>query len=140
MAKEAPTFWITNTCNRNVSLADLNLTVPKFCSMNLLDKRHHKYTLEQLEKSRDGGSLFLKKTMISVRKIAPTVIKVDMPFLQETYIPSRERSTLVIKEERYEELELSDTDKKKEDEKYADEMASDESGTDPTTKPIINKG
>jgi hypothetical protein len=139
MAKEAPTFWITNICNRNVSLADLNLTVPKFCSMNLLDKRHHKYTLEQLEKSRDSGSLFVKKSMISVRKVAPTVIKVDMPFLQETYIPSRERSTLVIKEERYEELELSDTDKKKEDEKYADEMASDELGTDPT-KPIINKG
>lgn len=121
MVKIAPTFWVTNTCNRNVSLTDLNLTIPAYRSVNLLDKKHYSYTLEQLQKSQEKGSLFLKRDRVAVRQIAPTVIKPDMPLLKETYIPTRERSTLQIKEEHYEELDVSDTDQKKKEEDFANE-------------------
>jgi len=83
-----------------------------------MDTKHYKYTLEQLRKSAESGSLFLKKDKIFVRKDRPDVVEskyidimaVDMapPLNRETTIPSRERSVLAIKEEKYEELNISD--------------------------------
>jgi len=123
-------FWVTNICNRNVSLADLNLTIKAFSSVNLMDSRHYSYTLEQLEKSQKSGSIFNKRNRIKVRKVPPEVIKMDVPFLKETYIPSRERSVFEIKDEKYEELTLSD-------EQFAEENAE---LADLDTKPLIIKG
>jgi hypothetical protein len=104
------TFWLTNLCNRNVSLYDLNLTIKAFSSINLMDKRHYNYSLEELEKSAASGSIFKKRKMLSVRKVEPTVIKMNIPMVEEVYIPSRERSVFEIKEENYEELLVSDED------------------------------
>lgn len=129
MKPELPAFWLTNFSNRNVSLADLNLTVKAFSSINLLDKKHYDYTLEQLEKSRKEGSIFAKRTMLKVREVAPIVTKMNVPFDRETFIPTRERSTFSIKEEHYDELNLSDEDFAKEN---ADIVALD-------TKPLPPK-
>jgi hypothetical protein len=114
MKKEAPTFWVTNISPMNVSLADLNLTVKAYSSANLLDKKHYYYTPEQLQKSFESGSIFKKRDKIVVRKIAPEILKANVPLTRETFIPTRERSTLVIKEENYEELNLSDEEFAKE--------------------------
>jgi hypothetical protein len=108
MKKEQPTFWVTNQSNRNVSLTDLNLTIKAFSSVNLLDKKHYSYTLEQLQLSEQRGSIFNKKYWIKVRKVEPEVIKMNVPFSSETFIPSRERSVLVIEHKNYEELNVSD--------------------------------
>ena len=112
----AVTFWVTNICNMNVSLADLNLTIKAYSSVNLLDKKHYQYTFEQLTKSVESGSIFKKRDKIMVRKIAPEVLKSNIPLTRETFIPSRERSLYVIKEENYEELNVSD-------EQFADDNA-----------------
>lgn len=109
-------FWLTNISNRNVSIADLNLTVRAYATVNLLDRKHYSYTEEQLEKSMSKGSLFKKKHILVIRKVAPTMLKMNVPLLEETFIPSRERSTLEIKYESYEELHVSD-------EKFAEESA-----------------
>lgn len=137
MTKTTSTFWVTNTCNRNVSLADLNVTIPAFGSVNLLDKKHYSYTLEQLEKSRANGSIFKKSAIIKVREVPPIVIEASMPFLKETFIPSRERSILPIKEERYEELEISDEDQKKIEEDYAKQTVEEDLEIVGTNKPLI---
>lgn len=124
MKKETITFWVTNCSNRNVTLADLALNIKAYTSVNLLDKRHYKYTLEQLEKSEKEGSIFNKKTFIKKRLTPPVIVKEEMPFLKDTVIPSRERSTLVIKEMHYKELDISEDDrKKKEEEEYANDNA-----------------
>jgi hypothetical protein len=114
MKPEPPAFWLTNFSKRNVSLADLNLTVKALSSINLLDKRHYDYTLEQLEKSKTSGSIFSKRNALTVRQMAPIVTKMNIPFDRETFIPTRERSTFSIKEEYYDELNLSDEDFAKE--------------------------
>lgn len=108
MKPEQPAFWLTNISNRNVSLADLNLTVKAFSSVNLLDKKHYQYSLEQLQKSAEDGSIFNKRNKLVVRKLAPEIFKANIPIARETFLTSRERSTLAIKEEHYEELEVSD--------------------------------
>lgn len=108
MNEEKIFFWVTNLSNRNVSLSDLNLTIKAFTSVNLMDTKHYSYTIEQLQKSAKNGSLFKKQSKIVVRKVAPEVIKMNMPFLSETYIPSRERSIFTIKQENYDELNVSD--------------------------------
>lgn len=129
MKTEAPTFWVTNISPRNVSLADLNLTIRAFSSVNLLDKKHYQYTLEQLQKSVEAGSIFKKRDKIIVRKIAPEVLKANVPLTRETFIPSRERSIFSIKEEKYDELNLSNEEYAKEN---ADIVILDE-------KPLIKK-
>lgn len=115
-------FWLTNISKRNISLADLNLTIKALSSINLLDTKHYNYTLNQLEKSAESGSIFKKKFMLAIRKVAPEIIKMNIPLKEETYIPSRERSTLIIKEEVYQELNVID-DQKLSDEQFAKENA-----------------
>ena len=114
----------------NVGLSDLNLTVKAFTSVNLLDKKHYSYTIEEIEKSAKDGSLAKKKKKIAKREIAPEIIKISMSFLQDTYIPSRERSVYEIKETKYEELNITD-------EQFAEENAET---ADLDTKPLIIKG
>lgn len=108
MKKEAPIFWVTNISARNVSLADLNLTIKAYTSVNLLDSKHYDYTLEQLKKSVESGSIYSKRHSIKERVVAPEFLKVNVPFIHETFIPTRERSLYSIKEENYEELNVSD--------------------------------
>lgn len=103
-------FWITNISNRNVSLTDLNLTIKAFSSVNLLDKKHYEYSLEQLQASVKSGSLAKKRDKLVVRQFAPTIIKKNTAFNPESMIPTRERSLYNIKEEHYEELAVSDED------------------------------
>lgn len=105
-----PAFWVSNISNRNVSLADLNLTIRAMTSVNLLDVRHYSYTLQQLLTSAQSGSLFNKKDKIVIRQVAPQYKKAVIAFNKEGIIPSRERSVLSIKEEIYEELNISDED------------------------------
>jgi hypothetical protein len=128
MKKEDPSFWLTNISDRNVSLADLNVTIKAFTCVNLLDKKHYSLTLEQLQTSKEKGSLFLKRDKIKPRLAAPTVINNSMPIFREAVAPSRERSTLNVKEEHYEELQVSDTE-------YAQENF--ETAEMDTVKPII---
>lgn len=108
MKNKSLAFWVTNISNRNVSLTDLNLTIKAFTSVNLLDNRHYSYNSEQLKDSATKGSLFKKSNMLVIRKLAPEIMKMNVPFNKETFIPSRERSVLSIKEENYEELNVSD--------------------------------
>lgn len=106
--KLTSTFWITNISERNVSLADLDLTIKAFTSINLLDTKHHMYTREQLEKSAKDGSLFKKRRLLKIRKFAPIFENKDALIDQEAIIPSRQRSVLALKEEKYEELNITD--------------------------------
>lgn len=129
MKKEAVTFWVANISNMNVSLADLNLTIKAYSSVNLMDTKHYQYKIEQLKKSVESGSIFKKRDKIIVRKIHPEVLKANIPLTRETFIPTRERSMLSIKEENYEELNVSD-------EEFAKENAET---ADADTKPMIQK-
>lgn len=114
--KTAISFWVTNICKRNVSLADLNLTIKAFTSVNLLDKRHYSYTLDQLNKSHESGSLFAKSSMIKKREIPPIIEEAKkMLYQQDSVIPDRARSVLVIKDEKYEELSAFDDSFQEED-------------------------
>jgi hypothetical protein len=117
-----PPFWVTNVSNRNVSLTDLNLTIKAFSSVNLMDNKHYDYTREQLEKSASSGSISLKSRMLVIRKTPPTVVETNVSMSRETFIPGRERSTLNIKDEQYEELRV-EPEQRAEEEKFAAENA-----------------
>jgi len=140
-------FWITNISKMNVSLADLNLTVKSFSSINLLDKRHYNYSLEQLEKSAKIGSIFKKSKLIAVRNNAPKNISNNMAIIRTfydkdsrtwsengSYLPGREKSVLKIEHVNYEELSVNENmipltlkeqeqKRMEEDEKFAQENA-----------------
>lgn len=118
------TFWVTNMSPVNVTLTDLALNIKAFSTVNLLDKKHYNYTLEQLIKSKESGSLYKKQNKISVRMVAPLIKnKEEIPIVRNTFVPTRSRSVLEIDTKTYKELEISEEDKKKEDEIYAQENA-----------------
>jgi hypothetical protein len=109
---------------RNVTLADLAMNIRAFSTVDLLDKRHYKYTLEQLLKSKESGSLFKKSNMIVVREVAPPdPEKNRIAIVYGSIIPDRVRSLYKVNEEEYEELKVSNEDQKKQDEIYAEENA-----------------
>ena len=130
-----PGFWVTNISKYDVSLSDLKLNIRHGTRKNLLDSKHFSYTLEQLEKSRDSGSLYAKRDKIKVSFIEPQhvvksgvyVAKIftgDVPEIIGKNVVVSEpklttaRSQLKIIEKEYEELTLSD-------EKFAEEFISD---------------
>lgn len=117
-------FWVTNMSSMNVTLADLALNIRAFSTVNLLDKRHYKYTLEQLLKSKESGSLFKKRDKIVVRDIPPPdPEKNKTPIVYSSIIPDRARSLYQIEEEEYDELKVSEEDQKTQDEIFAKENA-----------------
>jgi len=113
-------FWITNISKMNVSLADLNLTIKSFTTVNLLDSKHYSYSADQLIKSATEGSIFKKKDKLVIRQLAPKHEKSKILFDRETMMPSRERSIFNIKEEYYEELDITDEEFAKENADTAD--------------------
>lgn len=118
------TFWVTNMSPMNVTLSDLALNIRAFSTVNLLDKRHYKYTLEQLLKSKESGSLFKKRDRIVVREVPPPdPEKTKVPIVYGAIIPDRTRSLFNIEEKEYEELKVSEEDQKIQDEIYAKENA-----------------
>ncbi len=113
-------FWITNISNTDVSLADLNLTIRAQSSINLLDNKHYNYTLEQLERSKVSGSLFKKSNKVYVRKVPPMFSKINLPVVEDAFIPNRKKSLYEIKQEKYEELLISDDEFAEENADLAD--------------------
>jgi len=91
--------------------------------MNLLDSRHFHYNLEQLENSKKSGSLYKKSHMIKVREVPPGLPPVKPGiYVSKTPLYMAENpdlSRIVIKEEYYKELDVSD-------EEFAEEMTTDE--------------
>ena len=132
---------MTNASPRNVTLADLAINIRAFSTVNLLDKKHYSLTLEQLNKSRESGSLFNKRDKILVRHLPPPKVEKDkLPLLQDAKIPDRGRSIMTIVEVEYDELKMA-TDKENQkllDEEYARENA-DLAEAD-TQKTIVAKG
>lgn len=119
---QKPAFWVTNVSPFNVTLADLALNIGAFRTMNLLDKKHHNYTMEQLMKSKESGSISKKQDKIKVREMAPPEEeKKTLPIQREAIMPSRERSVLVIEEKEYIELKMAEESDVKEAQKKMDE-------------------
>lgn len=117
-----PTYWVTNRSNRNVTLADLALNIKAFTTVNLLDDRHYRYTIEQLEHSRLSGSIFKKGAMISVRDVPPPMPeKNTIAIVRDAIFPSKERSIFVIHQTEYDELKFDDVENEKETQKKLDE-------------------
>lgn len=117
-------FWVTNMSPMNVTLADLALNIKAFSTVNLLDKRHYAYNLEQLQKSAASGSIFRKRDKIAVRDVPPPEPeKRKTPFAQSSILPDRARSIYEMDDTEYDELKVSEEDQKKQDELYAQENA-----------------
>src|SRR5690348_12931845 len=101
-------LWITNISKQSINLSDLAINIKPFASINLLDEKHYYFTDEQIENSINSGSIFRRKDKISIRKLAPETMINPMSINYNSSLPSRKRSSLEIKEEYYEELDLSD--------------------------------
>lgn len=108
MPKRNKEFWITNTSTRDVSLADLNVTVRSFASINLLDPRHYQLTEAQIQNSVTSGSIFKKRDKIKLRVSAPAVTQTVKIITQETAMPSRARSGIPKLVPQFDEIDPTD--------------------------------
>lgn len=113
-----PEFWVTNVSKRNVTIADLGLSIPTRRSYNLLDSRHFNYTEEELIKSATEGSLWKKRHMVRMG-IEPSQQPQDEgPVLSEQPIQVRKVSAVILEEPEYSDWLYSD-------EEFAHEMSED---------------
>ena len=103
-------FWLTNMTNRIISLPDLCVSIKPYSSVNLLDKKHYKYSVEELEKSLESGSIYKKRDKIALRKIPPQTEKKQILITENPSFPLKERSIVPSNEVQYEELNVSDED------------------------------
>jgi len=114
-------WWIINISQMNVCLSDLGITIPSGRSWNLLDSRHFSFKIEDLEKSKNEGSLFKKRDKIRIGKmhqqIPPQKDKVE---LSNQPMQTKKRSAVKINDPNYE-----DGDWMFSDEEYAEEMSKD---------------
>lgn len=111
MKSEEKAFWITNISDRDISLSDLGVTIRAFTSINLMDSKHYPYiTTAMLNQSEQAGSLFKRRDRVVHRKIAPMEVATRIPFNREAVIPDRQRSIVEVKQEQYEELNITDDD------------------------------
>lgn len=102
-------FWITNISKKMITLEDLNVDIYPMRTLNLLDKKHYKFTNEQLNKSALSGSLYKKQKYVIIRQIPPGETQEPMlPLDRNTTIPTRQRSAVKVEEIKYEELNLPD--------------------------------
>jgi hypothetical protein len=102
-------FWVVNISKRDVSLRDLNLTIRSRASVNLMDPKHYRYTLEQIKKSVESGSIFNKRDKIKVRKIPP-YIETSRILLSKNPLYNYDKvySQVSYEEKHFEELLVSD--------------------------------
>ena len=108
-SKPEKVFWITNISPRNVTLSDLNISIPALASVNLLDSKHYYLTEEQLITSSTTGSIFKKRHLLAVRRVPPQMIpKEQITRDPNAIIPNRSISTYEIKQQQYEELSIVD--------------------------------
>ncbi len=105
-----PTFWVTNFSKRDVALTDLGITIKAMTSVNLLDIKHYPYiTLTMLEQSKASGSMYKKRDKINHRQVPPESLpKERIQVDTQAVLPLHPRSTVEIKEEKYEELNIVD--------------------------------
>lgn len=116
-------LWITNISRkRDISIGDLRLTIRIGQSINLLDKKHFKYTEEQIRTSIEKGSLFLRRDVIKVREVAPVVFNMKLEVQQSDRSNLRHmRKYIPVDKPVYEELDFDDYND--DISKYAEENA-----------------
>lgn len=120
MDKKEPELWITNISKKNVTLRDLNISIPAMRSINLLGK-NNRFNLELVEKSISSGSIFAKRDKIKVRRVAPFDEKKVLEVSKEPLYTADNvlLSQVVIDNPHYEELSMSD-------EQFFDELTNEE--------------
>jgi len=93
-----------------MALHDLGVVVRSKTSINLLDIKHYRLTMDQLQESLNKGSLFQKRRYVVKRLSPPTIDSNSFKIAIDTnaIIPNRARSIHEINEENYEELIVSD--------------------------------
>lgn len=114
-------FWVTNISqNKDVMLGDLRITVRKGQTMNLLGTKST-YTLAQLEKSAENGSIKIKSAMIKVRNNPPQIpVPPGLHISTSGRFHKPLRSQVKIVEKKFEELDI---DMKIHEEQFAAEEA-----------------
>ena len=100
--------WIVNLTNTHLSLTDVRVTLPPYSTMDILDYRHSSLTVQEVEKSLESGSLFTAqdKKRIRIRQSQPQALPEKTIELSQVSFPNKYRSSVVIEEKHYEELDL----------------------------------
>lgn len=118
-------FWLINTSvKKDVSIADLRITIRKGARINLLSK-HYSFTHEQLLESARSGSIFKKRHLLAVREVEPPPIKQNMVLevsKPRVLVPLRNPET-DIKSPYIEELDFEEDFLGQTDEQFAAEQA-----------------
>ena len=102
-------LWVTNiSTQKDISIDDLRVKVPRCRSVNLLDRRHYSFTEDQIRKSLESGSLKRKAAILKVREGAPVTEKKKIDWQKKPRVLRKARNNVEIEAPKYEELDFED--------------------------------
>jgi hypothetical protein len=113
VVKKDEEFWVTNISrNQDIRAGDLRLTFRHGKSVNLFAKgKNGKFlynlTKEDIEKSKESGSLFKKRHLLKIRQVAPVILNHRIDVAQ--YL-DKDTSRMKRKASEIEVLEFPDLD------------------------------
>jgi len=117
--------WLINISKKKIVLGDLGFTLQPRQTIDILDDKHSNYTVEEVEKSINGGSISKRLNReIYIRMVPPPKQQARKLQVSKTSFPYKQRTIVEIEEPNYEELNL---DIGISDEEFANENA-DEAG------------
>jgi len=120
-----PEYWVSNISHKDVSLGDLRVKVPRGRTINLLDKRHYCFTIAQLRKSAESGSIAFKTkgNLVRVREGEPQKPPTKLQEIERHRQVLRPlRNKVDVDASMFEEL-YDDDDSREAEERFAAEMA-----------------
>lgn len=116
--------WVTNRTKTYLCIADLNCHIPPMRTWDLLDYKHSNFTVEQVTKSIESGSLKKKfeQKKIYIRQVAPTPsVGREIPISKVNFPRRRFMHIAEIQQKHFEELD--ETFEQASDLEYAKEFA-----------------
>jgi hypothetical protein len=127
LANKKEELWITNISrNKDIRISDLGLTIRKGQSIDLLNGKYS-FTKNDIDLSISSGTIFQKRNVIKVRKVAPVIFSHVIPINNDRTAIKPLRKIIEIENpsfpELYDEQEQDRDTLLAEQEKYAAEMA-----------------
>lgn len=103
--------WVTNKTDKRILLKDIGYAIDPYKTVDVLDCRHSRLSLEQVEQCIESGSIskFLKANKVAIRQNEPVDIPTRFEISKSTLI-SKSKTLIELLEKQYKELEINISD------------------------------
>jgi len=100
--------WVINRTKSKIIISDLGWTLQPNSTTDLLDCKHSRLSVSQVEKSFENGSLkeYYDKKIIGIRQVKPIPIMNRTIDIAKISYPTKNKTNIKLEEKHFKELEI----------------------------------